>query len=165
MEGLSRVVVLSIGGALGVNVRYWLGVLIARWTGPRFPWSTVAINVSGSFAIGLGAVVLAHRWPDPLARLFVLTGFLGGYTTFSAFAFESLAMWERGDRGLAAANAIGSLAAGLVAVALGVAAGRAIVGSAAEDDRLAHHRGRVVERADAVELPPSPLLHGEVQDG
>lgn len=167
MDGWIRVAVLSVGGALGVNARYWLGDRIARWTGPEFPWSTVAINVSGSFAIGLGAVLLAHLWPDPLVRLFALTGFLGGYTTFSAFSFESLAIWERGDRGLAMANAIGSVAAGLAAVALGVALGRAIVGPSTEADRFAHHRGRVVERSDAVEFPPPPtrLRDGEVEGG
>jgi CrcB protein len=160
-----RVLVLSIGGALGVNARYWVGVGMGRWTGPRFPWSTVAVNVSGSFAIGVAAVLLAHRWPHPMARLFVVTGFLGGYTTFSAFAFESLTLWERGDRGLSAANSIGSVAAGLAAVALGVALGRWLVGSSGQGDGLTHRPGLVVEPADAVELAPSPLLVGEVQHG
>jgi len=128
LDTWSRVLILSAGGALGVNARYWLGVAMARSASPRFPWATVAINVSGSFAIGLGAVVLAARWPGPLPRLFVVTGFLGGYTTFSSFAFESLALWERGDRALSAANTLGSVAAGLAAVVLGVALGRALIG-------------------------------------
>jgi len=127
-DAWARILVLSAGGALGVNARYWLGVLASRWVGPRFPWATVAINVSGSFAIGLGSVALAARWPHPLARLFLLVGFLGGYTTFSSFTFESLALWERGDKGLAVANTAGSVAAGLAAVALGVALGRGLVG-------------------------------------
>jgi CrcB protein len=160
-----RVLVLTAGGALGVNARYWLGLWIAHRTGPRFPWSTVAINASGSFAIGIAAVLLAHRWPHPLVRLFLMTGFLGGYTTFSAFAFESLAMWERGDRGLSIANSIGSVAVGLAAVAIGVELGRALTGSSAEDDRFAHHRGHVIERADDVEFPPSSPPDGEMQDG
>ena len=130
MDAWSRILVLSIGGALGVNARYWSGVLASRWVGPWFPWATVLINVSGSFAIGFGAVVLAARWPHPLIRLALVVGFLGGYTTFSAFTFESLALWERGDRGLAAANTAGSVAAGLAAVALGVALGRTLVGPA-----------------------------------
>lgn len=160
MDVPARILVLSLGGALGVNARYWLGVLMGRWAGPRFPWATVAINVSGSFAIGLGAVVLAARWPGVSARLFVVTGFLGGYTTFSTFAFESLTLWERGDRALSAANTFGSVAAGLAAVVLGVALGRAIVGSG-RADQLVGRGDRVVERAEGVELPPAPLLDCE----
>ena len=127
METLSRVIVLTVGGALGVNARFWLGLLLARWLGTRFPWATFLINVSGSFAIGLGAMLLAARWPDPLIRICALTGFLGGYTTFSAYMLESLTLWERGDRTLAVGNLVGSLVAGLLAVALGVGLGRWLV--------------------------------------
>jgi len=119
-----KVLILTVGGACGVNTRYWLGLLVARWLGARFPWATFAVNVSGSFAIGLGAILLAERWPHPSVRLFALTGFLGGYTTFSAYLFETFTLWERGDRPLAIGNLFGSLAAGLLAVALGVALGR-----------------------------------------
>jgi len=163
LDVLARVLVLSAGGALGVNARYWLGVLMARWTGPRFPWATVAINVSGSFAIGIGAVALAARWPGPMARLFVVTGFLGGYTTFSSFAFESLTLWERGDRALSTANTFGSVAAGLAAVVLGVAAGRAIVGPGGGDAVV--RAGRVVEQADGAEAPPPAFRGREVGGG
>jgi len=127
LDDWRRILILSAGGALGVNARFWLGVAMDRRAGPRFPWATFAINVSGSFAIGVAAVLLAHRWPHPLVRLFVVTGFLGGYTTFSAFAFESLTIWERGDRGLSLANVFGSVASGLAAVALGVALARGLV--------------------------------------
>ena len=127
METLARVAVLTVGGALGVNTRFWLGLLLARWLGTRFPWATFLINVSGSFAIGLGAMLLAARWPDPLVRICALTGFLGGYTTFSAYMLESLTLWERGERTLAVGNLIGSLVAGVLAVALGVGVGRWLV--------------------------------------
>ena len=127
METLARVIVLTVAGACGVNARFWLGVLLARWLGTRFPWATFLINVSGSFAIGLGAMLLASRWPDPLVRIAALTGFLGGYTTFSAYMLESLTLWERGDRTLAVGNLLGSLVAGLLAVALGVGLGRWLV--------------------------------------
>ena len=127
METFSRVAVLTVGGALGVNARFWLGLLLARWLGTRFPWATFLINVSGSFAIGLGAMLLAARWPDPLVRICALTGFLGGYTTFSAYMLESFTLWERGDRTLAVGNLLGSLVAGLLAVALGVGLGRWLV--------------------------------------
>jgi len=127
LEIATRVLVLAVAGACGVNARYWLSLLIARWLGARFPWATVAINVSGSFAIGLVAVILVERWPDPLVRICALTGFLGGYTTFSAYVFESVTLWERGDRSLALGNLIGSVLLGLVAVALGMALGRGLV--------------------------------------
>ena len=100
MEKWYQVAALSVGGVLGVNARYWLGVLINRWTGAQFPWATFAINVSGSFAIGLLSVLLARWLPHPHARLLVVVGFLGGYTTFSSFSFEALALWERGELGL-----------------------------------------------------------------
>jgi CrcB protein len=120
------VTVLSIGGALGVNARYWLGVWVTRWAGARFPWATVLINVSGSFAIGFLTVALAAWVPHPHARLFALVGFLGGYTTFSTFAFESLTLWERGEVTLAFSNVAGSVAAGLAAVALGAILARGL---------------------------------------
>ena len=146
MEGWNQAAVLAIGGAMGVNARYWLSVWMARWTSPRFPWATVTINVAGSFAIGFIVVILAHRWPHPLARLFLMTGFLGGFTTFSAFTYETLTLWEKGDRNLALANTLGSVVAGLVAVTLGVALARAVVGKSAADTPT------LATRSDAVEL-------------
>ncbi len=80
--------------------RYWLGVAISRWAGPQFPWATLAINVSGSFAIGLLTVLLSRWLPHPHMRLLVVVGFLGGYTTFSSFSAEALVLWERGERWL-----------------------------------------------------------------
>ena len=126
MQGWRVVLVLSIGGSLGVNARYWLGVAIARWVGVAFPWGTLFINVSGAFAIGLLAVLLSRWMPHPELRLLVVVGFLGGYTTFSSYAAEAMALWERGGRGEAAAYVVGSVAAGIVAVVLGTVAGRMI---------------------------------------
>jgi CrcB protein len=127
VEPWVRVMALSAGGALGVNARYWLGVWMSRWVSPQFPWATFTINVSGSFAIGLLTTVLARWSPHSLLRLLVLVGFLGGYTTFSTFAFESLTLWERGETGRALANLAGSVVAGLVAVTLGVTLARGLV--------------------------------------
>ena len=122
--------VLSAGGALGVNARYWLGLWMSRWVGPRFPWPTMTINVSGSLAIGFLATLLVERFPHPQFRLFVLVGFLGGYTTFSTYVFEAYTLWERGQSRLALANLVGSVVAGVLAVALGVALARAWIGPA-----------------------------------
>jgi CrcB protein len=159
MEAWTRVLVLSLGGALGVNARYWLSVLIVRWLGPRFPWATVLINVTGSFAIGFLAVILTHRWPNPLGRLLLVTGFLGGYTTFSSFTYESLQLWEDGKRGLSLANTFGSVLAGLVAVTLGVALGRAVIGPPTDRDPS------VVEQVEATGLPLDEVLEGELEKG
>jgi len=124
VEPWIRVAVLSLGGALGVNARYWLGVWMSRWTSPRFPWATFTINVSGSFAIGLLSVGLGRWVPHPTARLLIVVGFLGGYTTFSTFSFDSLALWERGEIGLALTNMVASVVDGFLAVVLGAGLAR-----------------------------------------
>jgi CrcB protein len=123
VERWQQVAALSLGGVLGVNARYWLGTLITRWAGSQFPWATFSINVSGSFLIGLVSVFLARWLPHPLARLFIVVGFLGGYTTFSSFSFESLVLWERGERWLCLGYIAGSVLAGFAAVVLGGALG------------------------------------------
>src|SRR4051812_3169058 len=99
MSRVGEALILSIGGALGVNARYWLASWMSDWAGDRFPWATFAINVSGSFAIGLIGTLLARWLPHHPARLFFLVGFLWGYTTFSTFAFEAHLLGERGQLG------------------------------------------------------------------
>ncbi len=133
VEGWYQVALLSVGGSIGVNARYWLGVAINRWLGPQFYWATLAINVSGSFAIGLLTVLLARWLPHPQMRLLLVVGFLGGYTTFSSFSWESLVLWERGERAQCVGYVVGSVGAGLVAVVLGTALGRGLFEAA---DRL-----------------------------
>jgi fluoride exporter len=126
VEGWYQVALLSVGGSLGVNARYWLGVAISRWVGTQFPWATLAINVSGSFAIGLLAEFLS-RPPSPHLRLLLVVGFLGGYTTFSSFSYETLGLWERGERAQCVGYVVGSVGAGLVAVVLGTALARGLI--------------------------------------
>lgn len=124
METWVKVAVLSLGGSLGVNARYWLGAWMNRWASPQFPWATVTINVSGSFVIGFLTLTLTRWLPHPNLRLLAITGFLGGYTTFSTFEYESATLWERGEFWLVAANMVGSVAAGFAAVLLGMALAR-----------------------------------------
>jgi CrcB protein len=126
LETWYRVAVLSVGGVLGVNARFWLGVAINRWTSSQFPWATFTINITGSFAIGLCTAVLARWLPHPHVRLLVIVGFLGGYTTFSSYSIESLTLWERGERGLCLTYLLGSVVAGFAAVVLGTILGRGL---------------------------------------
>jgi CrcB protein len=166
-----RVLLLSMGGALGVNARYWLAIWIDRRVGPKFPWATFSINVSGSFAIGLAAVLLARWATHPHARLFVVVGFLGGYTTFSSFSLESWALVQRSALGLALAYMGGSVASGFVAVVLGVALGQALTSSHHEqqhevrdqkehpDRALVQHDPTELNRVGRLDRHAVPLTH------
>jgi fluoride exporter len=146
------ILALSAGGVLGVNARYWLGYWFSRWLTHQFPWATFVINVTGSFAIGFLTVALARWLPHPNVRLFMVVGFLGGYTTFSTFAFDSLILWERGEVALSLANMAGSVAAGLVAVSLGLGLARVLVVPASERAPRADPgiRGRLAPQGPAL---------------
>ena len=152
METWYRVAVLSVGGVLGVNARFWLGVAINRWTSSQFPWATFTINITGSFAIGLCTAVLARWLPHPHARLLVIVGFLGGYTTFSSYSIESLTLWERGERGLCLAYLLGSVVAGFAAVVLGTVLGRGLQQSCGNHGRFR----RQLERSEFSAFPLHP---------
>ena len=117
----------AVAGALGALARYGIGsVVSARYSG-AFPLGTFLINVSGSFLLGLLFAVLTEQvLLSPALRATVTVGFLGAFTTFSTFSLETFRLLEDGALGVAALNALGSLAAGLVAVWLGVSIGRAI---------------------------------------
>jgi fluoride exporter len=149
VEIWTKVIVLSIGGTLGVNARYWLGAWINGWTSPQFPWATVVINVTGSFLIGFLGVVLTRWMPHPNIRLMVITGFLGGYTTFSTFENDALTLWERGEGILMAANLIGSVTAGFAAVLLGTAVARGLTEPATERAATGSWRVEVVDAGNS----------------
>ncbi len=109
-------VLLFVGGGLGANARYWLGEYFkARHWSDEFPWHTFAINVLGSFVLGLVAVLLKDR---PAWALFLGVGVCGGFTTFSTFSVEALAMLEKGRTSSAAVYALGSVFAGVLGAAL-----------------------------------------------
>ncbi len=124
MEKLIQIAVLSLGGVFGVNARYWFGVWVTRKVSLQFPLATFLINVSGSFAIGFLTTLLVNWLPHPHFRLLVVTGFLGGYTTYSSFAFESLTLWERGEKGMSVAYVSSTVIVGFLSVTLGVALAR-----------------------------------------
>jgi fluoride exporter len=112
----------ALGGALGSVARYWCGLAAARAMGEAFPWGTLIVNVSGSFLIGFFAALTAPEGPFPAsanARVLVMAGFCGGYTTFSSFSLQTLDLARDGDWAGGAANAVLSLALCLLAVAGG----------------------------------------------
>ena len=98
----STMLLVAFGGALGAALRFLSGVAVLRLTGPaEFPVAIITVNVIGSFLMGVFVVVAAHRGLTHLSP-FVMTGILGGFTTFSAFSLETVTLMERGAFGAAA---------------------------------------------------------------
>jgi len=106
----------ALGGALGAVLRYSTGLALPRPDATAFPWATLGVNLAGSLAIGLLAPVLARH---DAARLLLITGVLGGFTTFSAFSLDALTLVQAGRPGLAALYIAGSVLGGLALCALG----------------------------------------------
>jgi CrcB protein len=123
---LDRYLMVLAGGAAGSLARFVVGTAIIARTGGRFPFATVIINISGSFLIGLLMTLFTERLrPHPNWRLLLVVGFLGGYTTFSSFEWETMSLVKDGARWLGLLNAIGSVTVGYAAVWLGaLVAGR-----------------------------------------
>jgi len=124
-----RVALVALGGAIGSVARYGVGALAAQFLGPSFPWGTLLVNLSGSFLIALVMhLALSGTAISLELRIFLTTGILGGFTTYSSFNYETLALLNQRAYGLAglnlAATVLGSLAAGV----LGLGAGRAMTG-------------------------------------
>jgi CrcB protein len=109
-----------IGGGIGAMARHGVNRAGLAALGPGFPWWTLAVNVAGSLAIGLLAGLLGALETGHNARLFVITGFLGGFTTFSAFSLDALTLWERGQALQASLYILGSVILSLVAAAVGL---------------------------------------------
>src|SRR5580658_10503379 len=115
-----------IGGGLGSVLRYVVNVICPRFLGTDFPYHTFIINITGSTIMGLVAGYLAFKGDAVQSwRLFLMTGILGGYTTFSAYSLDSAVLYERGEIGLAALYVVGSV----VLSTLGLFAGLALVRS------------------------------------
>jgi CrcB protein len=114
----------ALGGAVGATARYATYRMLTVH-GPGFPVATVVVNVAGSLVMGLLAALMAHRIGNDWAPL-LLTGVLGGFTTFSAFSLDALTLWERGQVAGAATYVIGSVLLSLVAVIAGLALGRGL---------------------------------------
>ena len=125
---MQALLLVFLGAGVGGSLRHGINLITLRHTVGDFPYGTLVINVVGSFLMGVMAAWLStkagHAAAQPL-RLFLMTGVLGGFTTFSAFSLETVSMWERGEVGAAAAYVLASLVLSL----LGLVAGMALVRS------------------------------------
>lgn len=111
---------IAVGAALGANLRYLVGMWAAVRFGTELPYGTFLVNVSGSFAIGIVLAVLMERVDvDPIWTLLLVTGFLGGYTTFSSYAWETLRLADSGAVVAALMYVAASTVIGIGAAALG----------------------------------------------
>lgn len=122
-----HILLVAIGGAAGSVARYMTGIAMTRWLGPAFPWGTLTVNIVGSFAIGLLTELVARKFSAPMEmRLLLVVGFLGGFTTFSSFALDTMALFERGESLSAFAYVAASLLLSLAAAFGGLALGRSL---------------------------------------
>ena len=122
-----KYLVIGIGGALGSVLRFWVGTYIGSKLGARFPYGTLFINLTGSFLIGvLVTVVGAKAQWSPYWTYLLPIGFIGGYTTFSSFEYETLRTIQDGQIGLGLLYVGASVVVGFAAVWGGIVAGRAI---------------------------------------
>jgi CrcB protein len=112
---------IALGGALGALARWGVARALPHDDPSWFPWSTLVVNVSGCLAIGVLLVLVVERWAHrPLARPFVSTGVLGGFTTFSTYAVDTRGLLATGHAGLALVYLVGSVVGGLLAVLVGM---------------------------------------------
>ena len=122
---MASVLWVALGGAVGAVARYGIGEASVRWAavGPVGTW---AVNALGCLAIGIVLPLVAGE----RARLAVVVGLLGSFTTFSTFAADTVVLWEAGRPGLAVANALGSVGVGVAFVLVGLAVGRSVASAA-----------------------------------
>ena len=112
----------AIGGAVGAVLRYLTGMAALRLLGTAFPWGTLTVNVVGSFAMGVLAIWLSGGRLSP----FLMTGVLGGFTTFSAFSLDAVNLWEKGQAGAAGLYLIASVGLSVGALIAGMALAKGI---------------------------------------
>ena len=114
--------IVFIGGGIGSGIRHGLNIGIARLLGNGFPYATLLINVTGSFIMGAVAAYFAFKGDASQHwRLFLTTGILGGYTTFSTFSLDAALLYERGELGLAASYVLLSVVVSIVGLFAGLA--------------------------------------------
>ena len=110
----------ALGGAVGSSARYGVNLIAPRFFGTEFPWATLIVNVLGCFAMGYLTALLREKMPDDEnMRLFLTTGLLGGFTTFSAFSLDFFGLLQRGQMPLALGYAALSVVLSIIAVMIG----------------------------------------------
>ena len=122
---MTTILVIALGAAVGANLRYGLSIWAARQWGTTFPYGTLLINVLGSFAIGVVMVLLTTRLAvSDVWRLLIVTGLLGGFTTFSTFSYETYGLLVSGSWLAAGLNIVGSVGLAIISVFLGAGLAR-----------------------------------------
>lgn len=122
---MTKFIIIGMGGFFGAISRYIVSDWAAQKWGATFPYGTLLINLTGSFLLGLFLTVATERLlVDPRVRLFFATGFLGAFTTFSTFTYESAELWLNGGRGLGLTNLVVSVVSGLLMALLGIWLGK-----------------------------------------
>ena len=118
---LNKIAAVMAGAALGGAARYILATAITERLASRYPWGTFLINITGCFLIGLISTLFVERVAQPATwSLFVVTGILGGYTTFSAFGWETAQLTRQSEYALALLYSLGSVLCGYLSVWLGI---------------------------------------------
>lgn len=127
LTAMLHLVLVAFGGAIGAGARHLVNQGALRIVGPNYPWGTIAINIMGSFAMGLFIALLGRRFGGSNElRLFVATGILGGFTTFSSFSLDFATLWERAAPLPALGYALASVIGAICALFMGLWLARAV---------------------------------------
>lgn len=125
---LSTIASIAAGGALGAVARYGVNITAPSLLGHGFPWATLAVNVIGSLAMGIAIALMGQVWqPSETMRVFLITGFLGAFTTFSSFSLDTVTLWERGDIAQAGLYASASITLSIAALIAGMLITRSLI--------------------------------------
>ncbi len=125
---MMHALLVAVGGAIGSVLRYYVGQWALRLAGPTFPWGTLTVNVVGCFVIGVFTEMIIRRFgASPELRLLLVTGLLGGFTTFSAFSLDAISLFERGAAASGAVYIIASVGLSIAAVIAGLTLTRSIL--------------------------------------
>ena len=124
----STIAAIAAGGAVGAVLRHGVNIAAFKLFGDGFPWGTLTVNILGSFIMGALIVLFAHIWqPSQTVKVFLITGLLGAFTTFSTFSLDVSTLWERGDMLATAGYVIGSVVLSVGALFLAMALVRNLV--------------------------------------